>query len=38
MLKIRQKTIVSKIKEISHEEKLILSVGLGDDGETNGKL
>lgn len=38
MLKIRQKTIVSTIKEISHEEKLILNVDLGDDGETNGKL
>lgn len=38
MLKIRQKTIVSKIKEISHEEKIILNVCLGNDGETNGKL
>lgn len=38
MLKTKQKTIVSKIKEISHEEKLILNVGLGNDGETNGKL
>lgn len=38
MFKIRLKAIVSKIKDISHEEKLILYVGLGDDGETNGKL
>lgn len=38
MLQIRQKTILSKPDEASHEAKLILNICLENDDETDWKL
>lgn len=35
MLQIRQKTILSKLEEISSEAKLILSISLENDDKTS---